>query len=106
MNCLWQHIAKIRKIYCLVFKKLDQETLLCQTYLDDLQDSIWTILDHVILYWTILTILDTFVPLKTNIEHVRPFEQLLAVLEGFGQFWTILNHVRPVWTCLDLFGPV
>ena len=55
------------------YKKLDQETWLCWTHLDDLVDTIFTILYHVRPYYTIL-------------EH---FGQ---GMNHSGQFWIILNR--------------
>ena len=68
--------------------KLDQESWLCRVHLDDLKDNIWTILDHIRSYYTILDhfgpfwiILDHFVTFKTNFDYVRPF-------------WAIVGHFR------------
>ena len=58
----------------------DQETRLCQTHSDDLQDNIWTILDHIISYYTIL-------------HHI-------------GRVWINFKHLRITLTILDNFEQV
>ena len=55
-------------------KKLDQETWLCRTHLDDFVDDPWTILYHIRSYYNIL--------------------------DHFGPFWIILDHLRPTLTIL------
>ena len=87
--------------------KLDQETWLCWTHLDELQDNIWNLLDHIRSYYSIL---ENFGPvwiilydLRTTLTILDNFHKFLATLDWFRPFWTIVQQVWPVWTCFDLF---
>ena len=90
--------------------KLDHETWLCWTHLDDFfVDKNVTILDHIWLYYTILDHVGDFGPLWTRFETFRiildHFELFWYILVHFGQVWTILDKFSQIWTILDHFSP-
>ena len=113
--------------------KLDQETWLCRTHLNDLKDNIWpykTILDHILPYLPLWKIVEHIVPFKTNFDHFRQFLEMLDIwrnsrpfrttilgcLDLLGPAWTCLGLLNtcltyldpcePIWTHLDPFGPI
>ena len=85
------------------YKKLDQETWLCWTHLDDLKDNMLTILDHIRSYYNLFQ----FGPFWIFLDHLKPtltildiFVEFLAILDNFRQF---KKKFQPCWACLDLF---
>ena len=62
-NSVWEMFLTLGKFGRPNQDKLDQETWLCGTHLDDLKDNIWTILDHIRSY---LTVSDHFGPFCTS----------------------------------------
>ena len=85
LECL-QRDYKLCRLNTVFQYKLEQETWLCRTHLDDFVDKAGAILGHSKPYYTIL---DNFGPFWTRYE----------------PFWTILdNFERFCWTILDNFG--
>ena len=74
---------------CPNITKLDQETWLCLTHLDDLQDHIWTILYNIRSYYT------TFDHFGLVWESLYNLRQTLTILDNFEQFLAILDSFRP-----------
>ena len=65
-----------------LLKKLDQETWLCRTHLDDFLVKIWTILDH------------TRTRLNLVIKDIL-LNLWSIFLDHLGPFGTIEDHLRP-----------
>ena len=65
--------------------KLDQETWLCRTHLDDFVDKNWTLLDHIRPTYTILDHFDNFGLFWTRYENFRKFFDHLNRFETFAK---------------------
>ena len=109
------------------YKKLDQETWLCRTHLDDFIVKIWTILDHtrtrlslvikaiLLNLWSIL--LYHLGQLKTIEDYLRPYwtiydhfkliwiflAHLLPISDILGQYLTILGYIGSLWIDLTIW---
>ena len=92
-------------------KKLDQETWLCRTHLDDFFVKIWTIWDHkrtrlnlvkkaiLLNLWSIF--LDRLGPFGTIEDHLGQYWTFGTIFNPLGPFRTFLDNICPFWTMLD-----
>ena len=62
----------------MIKNKLDQETWLCQTYLDDFLVKIWTILDHIY---------------KNQVEYGYKDHPIEFMVDHLGPFGNIKDHL-------------
>ena len=68
------------KVFYLKCYKLDQETWLCRTHLDDSFVKVYTILDHI------------------TLDNILSY---LNLLDLFKPIWFSLDMFVTVWTCID-----
>ena len=123
-----QHIQPYELVY--LKKKMTRRPCYAGPFWMILQKKIapyQTILDHIILYYTLLdnlgqgmrhsgqfwTILNRFEICLYILDHFGPFQAILGhrglfgtILDNFGPYWTILELLEPVWTILSLIRPV